>query len=79
VSSTLSQVEFSSEYQRLSDFFFDITPPFSKQDVYAFNNIYRTIYQKLPRHEKCKAEWLVDLLIENVEDPELIKLIYGVV
>ena len=74
-----SQVTCSSEYQELARFFSDITPPFSQQDVQAFNRLYRQIYPCLPRHEKRKAEWLVDKLIASVEKPELARLIYGVV
>lgn len=79
MSSNLTQLYYSKDYQRLTSFFFSITPPFSKQDVCDFNQLYRAIYPGLPRNEKWKAEWLVDMLIESVEDPELVKLIYGVV
>ena len=66
-------------YQELSRFFFGISPPFSKQDVHAFNRLYRRIYPTLPPQEKRKAEWIVDMMIVSVEKPELAKLIYGVV
>jgi hypothetical protein len=73
------QLESSREYQRLADLFFGKTPPFSKQDVYDFNQLYRIVYPGLPRHEKWQAEWLVDMIIDRIEDPDLAKLIYGVV
>ena len=70
---------YSDEYQELSRFFFGITPPFTKQDVHAFNRLYRKIYPSLSQQEKRKAEWIVDMVIVSVEKPELAKLIYGVV
>lgn len=76
---TLSQSQHSSEYQELSRLFFALTPPFSQQDVQAFNRLHRKVYPALPPHEKRKAEWLVDVAIASVEKPELAKLIYGVV
>ena len=76
---SIGESQYSSEYQELSRLFFSITPPFSEQDVKAFNRLYRKIYSSLPPHEKRKAEWLVDMAIASVEKPELAKLIYGVV
>jgi hypothetical protein len=80
MSATATQKSLHSEgYQELSKFFSGITPPFTRQDVFAFNDVYRRIYPTLPPQEKRKAEWLVDMLIVSVEKPDLAKLIYGVV
>lgn len=76
---TINHSQYSSEYQELSRLFFSITPPLTRQDVHAFNRLYRKIYPSLPAHEKHKAEHLVDQAIASVENPELAKLIYGVV
>jgi len=78
MSATTTQKSLHSDgYQELSKFFCGITPPFTRQDVCAFNDVYRRIYPTLPPQEKRKAEWLVDIMIASVEKPELAKLIYG--
>jgi hypothetical protein len=80
MSATTIQKELHSEgYQELSKFFYGITPPFTRQNVCAFNDLYRRIYPRLSPQEKRKAEWLVDMMIVSVEKPDLAKLIYGVV
>ena len=53
--------------------------PYTKHDIRAFNAIYRCIYRGLSREERHRAEEMVDLMIEGLENPQLAEMIYGVV
>jgi|GEM_PF-889554 len=68
----------SDEYSELHQLFNSFHPPYRESDVRAFSLLYRRIYPYLPREDRRKAEWLVDLLIERLEKKELSSLIYGV-
>jgi len=69
----------SPDYESLSRWFCTIEPPFSDEDVRQFSHIYRRIYPTLNRHERRKAEWLVDVMISQLEQPGSATLIFGVV
>ena len=70
---------FTHEYDELSRWFSLTPPPYSEKDILDFNRIYRRVYPRLSRQEQRKAEWLVDVVISQLERPNLAALIYGVV
>lgn len=69
----------SLDYEELSRWFSLTPPPYSEKDILDFNRIYRRVYPRLSRQEQRKAEWLVDVVISQLEGPNLAALIYGVV
>jgi hypothetical protein len=68
----------SEEFEELLWFYQTLKKPYSEHDIRAFNAIYRCIYQKLSREEKRRSEALVDVILDNLEEPRLACLIYGV-
>lgn len=69
----------SDGYQELMEFCRNINAPYTEHDVRAFNAIYRYTYPTLSREEKRRAECIVDLMIEGLQQRNLASLIYGVV
>lgn len=69
----------SPDYESLSRWFYMLEPPYSEADVRQFNQIYRSIYPALNRHERRKAEWLVDVMVSRLERKASAPLIFGVV
>jgi len=69
----------SDAYEELMLFYRSLAMPYTKHDIRAFNAIYRCIYRGLSREERHRAEEMVDLMIEGLENPQLAEMIYGVV
>lgn len=69
----------SDAYEELMLFYRSLAMPYTKHDIRAFNAIYRCIYRSLSREERHRAEEMVDLMIEGLENPQLAEMIYGVV
>jgi len=69
----------SNDYLEITQFFKNISSPYTLNDIREFNAIYRRVYPGLGLAEKRKAEKLVDHLVKNVEKPEWAREIYGVV
>lgn len=69
----------SDGYQELMEFCRSINAPYTEHDVRAFNAIYRYTYPNLSREEKRRAECIVDLMIEGLQQRNLASMIYGVV
>lgn len=69
----------SDAYEELMLFYRSLAMPYTKHDIRAFNAIYRCIYRSLSREERNRAEEMVDLMIEGLENPQLAEMIYGVV
>ncbi|MCU0735884.1 MAG: hypothetical protein MUF20_10230 [Methylotetracoccus sp.] len=63
----------------LEGYFSGIRPPYTLNDIWNFNRLYRRLYPVLNRDEKIRAEQWVDRLIDNVERKEWASKIYGVV
>jgi hypothetical protein len=68
---------YTTNFEILATVFSHIHPPYKREDVIAFNNVYRRIYKQLANHEKAHAERMVDFLIEGLEDRGHAALIYG--
>ena len=58
--------------------FLSLKPPYDDQDIRVFNAAYKSVHPKLTRKEIMIAERIVDMLILELEKPEMASMIYGV-
>jgi hypothetical protein len=69
----------SASIQELNELFNNLQKPYGRGEIVRFNLAYQKLYPNLSRHEKRRAEALVDALLVNLEDERLASKIYGVV
>lgn len=70
---------YSAEFLELQTVFRRLEKPYGLADILLFNRSYQRVYAQLGREEKRRAEEMVDLLIEGLEQRKLASKIFGVV
>lgn len=67
------------EFESVKSYIDTIIPPYTLEDIYGFNRVYKEAYPYLNPRQRRVIENFVDIMIDNLSDKALAKRIFGVV